>query len=96
MEHVQVLLNKPREFDEAVHGTATVPSLPDLADLTVITKDVGTDEGRALAVLTFTAEHKGERVRCQTVTTVRNLDMLLGCLRGRYENGIVREHLRGT
>lgn len=95
MEHLQILLNKPREFDEAVHGKGEVPSIPEAGDLSIITKDLGTDEGRALAVITFTAEHEGKRVRCQAVTTVRVLEALLGAINGRYENGKVRPHLAG-
>lgn len=96
MEHLQILLNKPHAYDEAIRGTAEVPAVPDAGDLTVITKDNGTDTGRAVAVLTFTAQHDGKPIRCQTVTTVRNLEMLLAAIQGRYEDGKVRPHLART
>jgi hypothetical protein len=87
MEHATVLLGKPEEYDKHVHGEPGLPSLRQGSDITLITKDHGTDAGKAIAVVSFTTEIGGKPYRCQATTTVAILQMMLAALNGRYEDG---------
>jgi len=86
VNHLPLSLGQDSEFDATVHGRDGVPTLRDGGDLRIITKDEGTEAGRALACLTFTVEVDGKPVRAQTVTTVRLLVTALHALMGRYGN----------
>lgn len=85
MEHLPVNLNDTELFDNTVRGLDGVQTLRDAGDLQIITKDQGTEGGRAIACLTFSVEVDGKLVRAQTVTTVRLLATALSALRGRYD-----------
>lgn len=81
---ITIALNQAQQFDEAVHGK-DVRALPDGGDLQIITKDGATEQGRALACLTFTVQlPDGSLARAQTVTSVRNLVGAFHALLGRY------------
>lgn len=84
MQHLPVKLNQVELFDKTVHGRDGMRTLMDAGDLQIITKDEGTESGRAVACLTFTVDVDGKPVRAQTVTTVRLLTMVLSILKGRY------------
>jgi len=86
MEHIALVLNNEKEFDEAVHGGNGIRVLPDDGQLKIITKDVGTVSGRAVAVLTFgvDVDGKGDLCRAQTVVSVKMLLAAARVLRGRY------------
>lgn len=95
MEHITITLGNDAEYDRAVHGDDKVPSLLEGGDLAFITKDRALTSGRAGIVITFTVEVDGKLRRAQAVTTVRNMHMLAAALEGRYDDGMLREHLRG-
>lgn len=81
-EVVNIRLNNAEAFAEAVHG-----GLPEGGDLSIITRDdVTVDTHRAMACLTFSVEVNGELKRAQTVTSVRNLKVLLRILDARYDD----------
>lgn len=90
MEHVNIKLNNPAEFDQAVHG-----GLPEGGDITLITKDRATEGGAAAVVLAWTVQLPGGGVAlAQAVTTVKCLKMALAALQGRYDDdGRLRPHL---
>lgn len=95
MEHICLKLGKADEYDRAVHGDDKVPSLPQGTDMEITTKDVGTENGKAIAVLHWTTEVNGKVMRCQATTTVALLLMVAAGLSGRYdEGGKLREHLQ--
>lgn len=85
MEQVVVKLGDDARFDQCCHG-----GLPEGGDLEIVTKDRGTIQGRAIALLTFTVRLPDwTAARAQSATTVRNLMMALAALRGRYgDDGI--------
>lgn len=96
MEHATILLGKSEEYDKHVHGEPGLPSLPQGSDIVLITKDFGTVNERALAVISFETEIDGKRYRCQATTTVAILQMMAASLNGRYEDGgKLRAHLAG-
>ena len=70
-----------RVFDELLHRSGAAQ---DIGDLKIVTNDKGTEAGRAVAILAFTAVINGKPQLVQTVTTVRTLQMALGALNGRY------------
>ena len=95
MEHATIVLGNPQEYDKAVHGEPELPSLPQGSDITLVTKDFGTDAGKAIACLWWTTVVNGKPVRVQATTTVAILQMMLASLNGRYEDGgRLRPHLR--
>jgi len=66
MEKLELKLNKPDEWDDAIKT-----SLPDFGDIEIITKHGVTKGGQAGVMLTFTVQlPNGERRRVQTVTTM--------------------------
>lgn len=75
-----VKLARDDAFNQAIHE-----GLPEGGDVELITKDAGTQNGRAVACITFTVEVNGEHKRAQTVTSVRNLLTALTLLQGRYD-----------
>jgi len=69
MEGTAVLLDdgSGKEFDSALRGT-----LKDGGNLRLITKDVGTEDGNPIAMLTFTVGIGSDRTaRAQTVVSVK-------------------------
>jgi len=83
MDAIQVILDDGTgaEFGRALMGT-----LPDGADLKIITKDKGTESGKACAMLTFTVETDTGYRRVQTVVSIRHLLVALGIVCVRYED----------
>lgn len=94
MEHVSIKLGQADEYDRAVHGDDKLPALLQASTVEFITKDVALTSGRAGIVITFEVDLGGKRYRAQATTTVRNMQMLAAALEGRYEDGMLREHLR--
>jgi hypothetical protein len=94
MEHISIKLGNDAEFDRAVHGDDKLRSLAQVSDLEFITKDDALTSGRAGIVVAFTVDIDGKQYRAQATTTVRNINMLAAALDGRYEDGMLREHLR--
>jgi len=80
MELIAIKFNDAAAFDASVSN-----GLPEGGDLTLITKDRSTAEGRAAACLTFTALVDGKEVPVQVVTSVRILLTALAALKGRYD-----------
>lgn len=94
MEHLTLRLGQADEYDQAVHGDDKIASLPQGSDIVLITKDEGTVNGKAIAVLCWITEIDGKVVRCQATTTVALLQTALAGLNGRYEEGWkLRDHL---
>ena len=79
METLTLKLSQDAIYDDLVHHGAKQAS-----EVTICTKDVATESGRAGAVIGFLAEHNGELVRVQATVTVRNLLIVLAALQGRY------------
>lgn len=68
-------------YDEALRET----TLPEGADLRIITKDRATQGGRPAVMVTFTVHlPDGSRRRVQAVTTARLFLMAAAAVRGRY------------
>lgn len=84
MESVSVLINKPDEFDRAVHGDDKIPALPSGNVIQIITKDGGMVGGRACCVITFEAEVDGKIRRAQFSTSVRLLKQALRLIDAGY------------
>jgi hypothetical protein len=84
MQELRIQLGESDTFDNVVHGRDGVTTLRDGGDLRVVTKDGATDQGRAIACLSFTVEVDGKLVRAKTVTTVQLLVGLMSALVGRY------------
>ena len=81
---ISIAIDKPAEYDAAVHG-----GLPEAGDLRIITKRNGTQEGRPVAVLTFSVQMPdGSLKPVQAAVTVRNLVAALGALRGAHAHEI--------
>ena len=76
----------PELFDEIILGTAPLETLPEGGDLSLITKHGGTVSGRAIAMLTFTAQVDGRMRRAQSVTPVKLLKSALRALDARYDD----------
>lgn len=82
MEGTAVLLDdgSGKEFDAALRGT-----LKDGGNLRLITKDVGTDDGNPIAMLTFTVGIGADRTaRAQTVVSVKMFLAAAKILAGKY------------
>lgn len=90
MEPLNIALNKPEEFDQVVHGTPDLPSLPQASTVQLITKDRATESGRAGVVITFLVAVDGKPMRAQATVSVRNLVAALTVLDARYEDGFAR------
>jgi len=86
LEHIALILNNAAAFDAVVHGTDGVPTLLEGGDVRIITKDDATEDGCAVAVITFTVEVDGKPMRAQAVVTVRLLTSTLRVLHARYGN----------
>lgn len=85
LEYLGIKLGNDAAFEAAVHGDGTMPVLPEGGDCEIITKDHGTESGRALACITWTVQvEDGKRCRVQATVTLRNLMMAFAALRGRY------------
>lgn len=71
------------KFDAALRGT-----LKDAADLAIITKDAGTEEGNPIAMLTFSVQIGGgdeaRMARVQTVCSVKHLISVGKALDAKY------------
>lgn len=81
---VSVSLDNEKGFDLVVHGPA---SLPHADQLLIVTKDNGTESGRAIAALTFEVQlPDGSMRRAQYTTTIRLLKTALQILDGRYDD----------
>jgi len=90
MEKVRLLLNDVAEYDKVIAN-----SLPEGGDLRIITKDVGMESGRASALFCFTVQlPDGTKATAQAAVTVNTLQTLAAGLNGRYEDGLLRPHLR--
>ena len=87
MEQLIIKLNEVDLFDKSVHG-----GLPEGGDITLVTKDDGTEGHRAVVCIIWTTRLPDGTLRnVQAVTTVRNFLMAAAALRGRYgDDGIVR------
>lgn len=70
-----------RAFDAMLHQSGAAQ---DLGDLTIVTKDIGTKGGAAIACIAFTAVIDGKPKLVQTVATVRNLQASLAILNQAY------------
>lgn len=80
MEAVTILLDKPAEFDAAVHG-----GLKEGQDLHFISKDDATEDGKPAVVITFTVQlPDGALARAQCVTTAALIQSVGSALAGRY------------
>lgn len=86
MEEIRVMIDRPAEFDHALHGDDKVPALKDGGDLMVITKNKAMQSGRAGAILTFTVEVDGKLRRAQTVVPVRLFKTVLSILNAAYDD----------
>jgi hypothetical protein len=86
MEHCKVILSNDEEFDKAIRTQEVgLPVLSDGGDLTMITKDHGTTEGRPVVMLTFSVQQTdGSFAKAQTVITGRQFQALSAAFRGRY------------
>jgi hypothetical protein len=85
METVRVILdNYEGAFDKTVHGQSGMETLPQVSPIRIITKNNGTDGGRAIACVTFDAEIDGRIVRVQAVTTMRLLRGACQILMAKY------------
>lgn len=85
METVRVILdNFDGAFDKTVHGLEGVPTLQQASPMRIITKNNGTDGGRAIACVTFDVEIEGRVVRVQAVTTMRLLRGACQILMAKY------------
>jgi hypothetical protein len=84
-ETIKIMIDpdgKGSEFDKAIRGPDV---LPECGDLRIVTKNQGTQSGRAIACITFTVTlPDGTRARAQTVNTVRNLANALRVLAAVY------------
>ena len=86
MEHSSIILDDGtgKEFDARVRGPGI---LQDGADLIVVTKDHGTEEGRPVVLLTFTVMlPDGMVAKAQTVITGRIFQAIAAGIHGKYGN----------
>jgi len=81
---IVVALGASDEFDRRVHGTTECPALRSYDDTSIVTKSGATKSGAPAAVLSFTVDVDGRRVRAQTVVTVRSLLGALSLMRAYY------------
>ena len=91
MEVMNIKVQNEKAFDEAVHGDAALPCV--VGELSIVTKDKGTDGGRAIACVHFDVVVGDEPQirRAQITTTVVLLKALLRVLDRHYDdNGMPR------
>jgi len=81
LEHLLVNLDRPKEFDDAVHG-----HLAQASHIRLITKHNGTESGRAVACITFDVEIDGKIHTAQAVTTMRLLRTACEIILAKYNN----------
>ena len=82
VEHVHVVFADDELFDKTVHY-----GLKDGGDVTMVTKDHGTAEGRPVVCISFMVQlPDGSLARAQTVITGRNFANICALFRGRYGN----------
>lgn len=80
MEHAAIHLADDNLFDKMVHD-----GLPEGCDLTMVTKDSGTEGGRPVVCLSFTVQLPDKSLRrAQCVVTGRIFAIMAGAFRGRY------------
>lgn len=82
MESIRLVLGNDKLFGELVHG-----GLPQASEITICTKDDGTQRGMPAAVISFEVEINGKRQRVQAVATVRLLVGFYSAMKGRYGPG---------
>lgn len=83
MENLRLVLGNDKMFDELVHG-----GLPQASDMTICTKDNGTQSGKPCVVVSFTVQMPdGTFKQVQAVTTVRLLVGFYSAMKGRYGPG---------
>ncbi len=90
MDQITVRISDPEAYDKAVHE-----GLSDGGDLSFITKDYATEEGRSALVVTFTVQlPDGSLSKAQSATTVRNFLMAAQIIQVKYTNdGYLREEV---
>lgn len=84
MEQARIILDDGTgsAFDQRVRGDDV---LPDGGDLTVVTKNNGTKEGRPIVLFTFTVQlPDGTLRKVQTVTTVRMFQTIAKAIEVKY------------
>jgi hypothetical protein len=85
MEGVRIRLNDPDLFDGLCRGK---DSLPSGDDFTLVTKDIGTDQGNPVALLAFTVQlPDGSLKIAQYTLTGRLFAQMAVAMRGRYGPG---------
>lgn len=90
-EACDIFLQKPDQFDHAVHGDDVIPALPSNSDLTFITKDDATESGRSMVVITWTCEKDGKIYRAQYSTSIRIIKAALHAIDAAYtDDGLPR------
>lgn len=85
MEVLDIVLNNAELFDRAVRGDDKHPSVPNGANLAIITKDGAMVSGAAAAVITWSIEIGGKIRRVQYTVSLRRLHALNLVLRGAYD-----------
>lgn len=85
MEVLDLVLNSSELFDRAVRGDDKHPSVPNGANLAIITKDGAMVSGAAAAVITWSIEIGGKVRRVQYTVSVRRLHTLAAVLGVAYD-----------
>lgn len=80
MEHISINLDDASMYDELVHA-----GLPQVSDITVVTKDKGTAKGAPAVVIAFNVQlPDGSVRRAQATTTVRLLQSVAAATAARH------------